>query len=168
MFEQNLLLRQTCSGQVPAIPARHEPRHGHAQVWLDSNQNVTGQPNENYAREVMELFSLGVGNYTEKDIQEAARAFTGWHVDARTDADEDTFRFKPVLHDNASKTVFGQTGNWNGDDIVAFCCDRPDLREVPRRQAVRLLRQRDARRRNRCWFRSKNASANPTTTSPTW
>jgi uncharacterized protein (DUF1800 family) len=49
-------------------------------VWLDSNSNVKGKPNENYAREVMELFSLGVGNYTEKDIKEAARAFTGWHV----------------------------------------------------------------------------------------
>src|SRR5262249_11247394 len=49
-------------------------------TYLDSNSNVKGNPNENYARELMELFSLGVGNYTEKDIQEAARAFTGWHV----------------------------------------------------------------------------------------
>ena len=50
-------------------------------VWLDSNSNVKGKPNENYARELMELFSLGVGNYTEKDVREAARAFTGWHTD---------------------------------------------------------------------------------------
>src|SRR5438445_6416375 len=51
-------------------------------LYLDSNVNIKGKPNENFAREVMELFSLGVGNYTEKDIQEAARAFTGWHGDA--------------------------------------------------------------------------------------
>jgi len=94
--------------------------------WLDSNQNIKGAPNENFAREVMELFSLGVGNYSEKDIQEVARAFTGWHVDSRIEEDEDSFQFKAVLHDDGSKIVFGRTGNWNGDDVVRFCCDKPD------------------------------------------
>ncbi|HXD86334.1 MAG TPA: DUF1800 domain-containing protein [Urbifossiella sp.] len=125
MFEQNLLLRQHALGRFPPFLLAMS-RDTAMLKWLDSNQNVVGAPNENFAREVMELFALGVGHYTEKDIQEAARAFTGWHVDARTDADEDTFRFKPVLHDNGTKTVFGRTGNWNGDDIIAFCCDRPD------------------------------------------
>jgi uncharacterized protein (DUF1800 family) len=81
-------------------------------VYLDSNSNVKGKPNENYAREVMELFSLGVGNYTEKDIGEAARAFTGWH------ATNGTFNFAKEQHDDGEKTVLKQTGNWDGADIV--------------------------------------------------
>ena len=68
-------------------------------VWLDSNSNVLGRPNENYARELMELFSLGVGNYTETDVREAARAFTGWHTDG------DGFTFAARLHDVASPLV---------------------------------------------------------------
>jgi uncharacterized protein (DUF1800 family) len=93
--------------------------------WLDSNQNVAGAPNENYAREVMELFSLGVGNYTEQDIREAARAFTGWHTDAAPGRDEDTFQFNPDLHDAGPKTVFDKSGNWGGEDVVRLCGDHP-------------------------------------------
>jgi hypothetical protein len=88
-------------------------------VWLDSNRNVKGAPNENYARELMELFSLGVGNYTEADIREVARAFTGWHTDG------ERFRFKPELHDAGPKTVFGKTGNWDGGDIVKIVLEQP-------------------------------------------
>jgi hypothetical protein len=125
MFEQNMLLRKHALGRFR--PFLLDMSRDTAMLkWLDSNQNVKGAPNENYAREVMELFSLGVGHYTEKDIQEAARAFTGWHVDSRIDQDEDAFQFKPVLHDEGSKTVFGRTGNWNGDDIIRLCCDKPD------------------------------------------
>jgi uncharacterized protein (DUF1800 family) len=80
---------------------------------------VKGKPNENYAREVMELFSLGVGNYTEKDVQEAARAFTGWHTDGKE------FRFNADLHDEGEKTVFGRTGNWDGGDIIRIILDQP-------------------------------------------
>ena len=90
-------------------------------VWLDSNRNVKGAPNENYAREVMELFSLGVGNYTEKDVQEAARAFTGWHHDPEIK----TFEYNPDLHDGGPKTVFGKAGNWGGEDVVRLCGDHP-------------------------------------------
>jgi hypothetical protein len=125
MFEQNVLLRKHALGKFR--PFLLDMSRDTAMLkWLDSNQNIKGAPNENYAREVMELFSLGVGHYTEKDIQEAARAFTGWHVDSRPNEDEDTFQFKPVVHDDGEKSVFGQKGNWNGDDIVRFCCDRPD------------------------------------------
>lgn len=90
-------------------------------IWLDSNQNVRGKPNENYAREVMELFALGVGNYSEKDVREAARAFTGWHVHGRR------FRFNRDQHDPGEKTILGSSGRWNGDDIVPIllaqkCC----------------------------------------------
>jgi hypothetical protein len=80
---------------------------------------VKGAPNENYAREVMELFSLGVGNYTEKEVQEAARAFTGWHHDAEGAA----FEFVTALHDDGEKTIFGKTGRWTGTDVVRLCCD---------------------------------------------
>jgi uncharacterized protein (DUF1800 family) len=85
-------------------------------IWLDSNSNVKGKPNENYGRELMELFSLGVHSvYTEKDIREAARAFTGWHTDGAR------FVFKSDLHDDGPKTVLGKTGNLDGGDVVEIC-----------------------------------------------
>ncbi|MCC7425247.1 MAG: DUF1800 domain-containing protein [Planctomycetaceae bacterium] len=81
-------------------------------VWLDSNTNKKGHPNENYAREVFELFSLGVSNYTEKDIQEAARALTGWSVrDGRAVFTKSEF-------DAGEKTILGQTGRWGAGDVV--------------------------------------------------
>jgi uncharacterized protein (DUF1800 family) len=88
-------------------------------VWLDSNQNVKSHPNENYAREVMELFTLGVGNYTEKDIRDAARAFTGWHTSGG--------RFVMVHgeHDNGPKTVLSQSGDWGGDDVLRILLEQP-------------------------------------------
>jgi uncharacterized protein (DUF1800 family) len=118
MYKQNELLRKYALGKFRPflLEVSKDPA---MLVWLDSNSNVKGKPNENYAREVMELFSLGVGNYTEKDIREAARAFTGWH------ADGDRFAFKPDLHDDGQKTVLGRTGNLNGDDVVAAVLDRP-------------------------------------------
>ena len=72
-------------------------------------------PNENFAREIMELFALGVGNYTEKDIQEAARAFTGWHVR------EGRFWKNRLQHDESAKTVLSQSGLFDGNDIVDLC-----------------------------------------------
>jgi uncharacterized protein (DUF1800 family) len=111
MFRQNSLLRRHSLGKFgPFLQAiSKDPA---MLVWLDSNRNVKGKPNENYAREVMELFSLGVGNYTEKDIREAARAFTGWHTE-RGD-----FTFVAAAHDGGVKTVLGQTGAWDGGDVV--------------------------------------------------
>jgi uncharacterized protein (DUF1800 family) len=88
-------------------------------IWLDNNTNRKGRSNENYAREIMELFSLGVGNYTEADIKEAGRAFTGWHTDRRK------FTFNPELFDAGAKTVFGRTGNFGGDDVVDLCAEHP-------------------------------------------
>src|SRR5439155_994549 len=73
----------------------------------------------NYSRELMELFSLGVGNYTEKDIREAARAFTGWHTDSAG------FKFDPRAHDDGIKTVLGKTGNWDGGDVVRIILEQP-------------------------------------------
>jgi uncharacterized protein (DUF1800 family) len=73
----------------------------------------------------MELFSLGVGHYTEKDIREAARAFTGWHTSG------DGFEFNAREHDGGSKTALGQTGNWNGDDVVRIHSNPLALGLVP-------------------------------------
>ncbi len=88
-------------------------------IWLDSNSNIKGQANENYAREVMELFSLGVGNYKETDIREAARAFTGWHTNGTE------FVFNSAQHDAGPKTVLGQSGNWDGGDVVRILLEQP-------------------------------------------
>ena len=81
-------------------------------VFLDAGQNVKGAPNENFGREVMELFTMGVGNYTEQDIREAARAFTGWRDD------DLTFRMDATKHDDGEKTFLGRTGRFDGVQIL--------------------------------------------------
>ncbi len=81
--------------------------------FLNNQQNRKQRPNENFAREVMELFTMGRGNYTETDIKEAARAFTGWGFNLKGE-----FEFRKNLHDTNSKTVLGKTGNFNGDDVL--------------------------------------------------
>ncbi len=88
-------------------------------VWLDAKESKKGKPNENFARELMELFSLGIGHYTEADIREAARAFTGYDVAAGK------MTFDTKQHDPGEKTVFGKTGSYKGDDIVKLCLDKP-------------------------------------------
>jgi hypothetical protein len=118
LFQQNCLLREHALGRFgPLLQAIS--RDGAMLVWLDSNSNVKGKPNENFARELMELFSLGVGNYTEKDVREAARAFTGWRTDGRG------FVFDPRYHDTSPKTFLGKTGNWDGGDVVRIVLEQP-------------------------------------------
>ena len=101
-------------------------------VWLDGNENIKGRPNENFAREFFELFTLGVGNYTERDIQEAARAFTGWHER------NGRFRFTPLEHDTGEKHVFERRGNFNGEDVVAATIAHPACATFV---ATKLLRE---------------------------
>jgi uncharacterized protein (DUF1800 family) len=126
MYVQNKLLRKHALGKCR--PFLLEMSRDPAMiVWLDNNANVKGKPNENYAREIMELFSLGVGNYSERDIKEAARAFTGWHTNESGDA----YAFNAKEHDDGRKTVLGQSGNWNGDDVVRILLEQP--------QAARFL-----------------------------
>lgn len=87
--------------------------------FLDAGVNVKGAPNENFAREIMELFTMGVGNYTESDIREAARAFTGWnYVDLDFVINEDQ-------HDNEQKTFLGHTGNFDGIDVIDLIMEQP-------------------------------------------
>lgn len=81
--------------------------------FLNNQQNKKDHPNENFAREVMELFTLGRGNYSEKDVQEAARAFTGWSF-----LPDGTFFERPKLHDFGTKTFLGKTGNFNGNEVL--------------------------------------------------
>ncbi len=83
-------------------------------IYLNGTQNRAGNPNENYARELLELFTMGLGHYTQQDIQEIARALTGWVVDNRTLSS----RFIPARFDDGSKTIFGQTGSFGYDDVV--------------------------------------------------
>ena len=91
--------------------------------WLDNNGNHNGSINENWGRELMELFSLGVGNYSEDDIKEASRAFTGWTIAPKIPRNPLgrfywSFEYKPEDHDFGEKTFLGRSGNFNGDDIV--------------------------------------------------
>src|SRR5438132_300687 len=118
MFRQNRLLRRHALGkfQPLLLDISRDPA---MLIWLDSNTNVKGAANENYARELMELFSLGVGHYAESDVREAARAFTGWHTDG------DEFEFAADLHDAADKKFLGRSGRWNGEDIVRTILEQP-------------------------------------------
>ncbi len=88
-------------------------------TFLDAGVNVKGAPNENFAREIMEMFTMGVGNYTEKDIREAARAFTGWnYVDLKFVVNKDQ-------HDDGQKTFLGKTGNWDGVQVIDIIMQQP-------------------------------------------
>ena len=108
-------------------------------VYLDNRQNVKGHPNENFAREILELFSLGVGNYTETDIKEAARAFTGWGLDANAVG----FVDHPNLHDDGQKTFLGKTGNFKGEDIVDIVLKQPACSRFIARKLYRFFGRED-------------------------
>ncbi len=88
--------------------------------WLDNETNVRGRPNENYAREIFELFALGHGKYSEEDIKAAARAFTGWQIR------DHRFHDSRPKHDKGAKTLFGKTGPFDGADVVRMTASRPD------------------------------------------
>lgn len=90
-------------------------------VWLDQAESRKEHANENFAREVMELFALGIGNYTEKDVTEGARALTGWSLDRQNQR----FVYRPEYHDEGIKTYLGLTGNLNGDDVIAQIVAQP-------------------------------------------
>ena len=90
-------------------------------IWLDQAQSNQQHPNENFAREVMELFALGEGHYTEHDITEAARALTGWSLDQTTQQ----FVPRPRIHDEGQKTFLGRTGNLDGDDVISTIVAQP-------------------------------------------
>jgi uncharacterized protein (DUF1800 family) len=132
MYQQNQVLRENATGKFQDLlmAVSKDPA---MLIWLDNQYNVAGKANENFAREVMELFTLGIGHYTEKDIQESARAFTGWAYRRDTTNDDDfgngkrtaVFFFRPRQHDNGEKHFMGQTGSFGGEDIIGFLCQNP-------------------------------------------
>jgi len=118
MWEQNELLRKMAAGSFRELV--HAISRDPAMLdYLNNNQNRKGHPNENYARELMELFTLGIGNYSEDDVKQAARAFTGWMHDG------DKYIFNARQHDFASKNFLGHTGNFNGDDVIEIILANP-------------------------------------------
>jgi uncharacterized protein (DUF1800 family) len=125
MYSQNVLLRRHALGNFGAL--LHAIARDPAMViYLDSASNRKGQPNENFAREVMELFTLGEGHYMERDVKEAARAFTGWSVDP----DRGEFVFRRRAHDDGVKTVLGRTGKLDGDAVLDILLAQPQTAEL--------------------------------------
>ena len=119
MYAQNALFRTQALGNFATL--LHAVAKDPAMVvYLDNAQNRKGAPNENFAREVMELFTLGQGHYSERDIKEAARAFTGWGVDRASG----TFAFRPRVHDDGEKTVFEKGGDFDGDQVLDLILER--------------------------------------------
>ena len=100
-------------------------------AYLDGDSNTKARPNENFGRELMELFTCGIGHYTEADVKEAARAFTGWHREGAE------FAFRPEAHDDARKRFLGRSGRFDGGDVVDILMQDP---ATPRRIATKLLR----------------------------
>ena len=120
MWLQNETLRRNAAGNWRTM-LKEISRDPAMVIWLDNASNRANGPNENYARELMELFTLGEGNYTEKDIKESARAFTGFSIDRNTQE----FVFRKNIHDERSKHFFNRAGNFDGDDIVDIILNRP-------------------------------------------
>jgi len=120
MWRQNELFRRLATGnwQQLLLDAGKDPA---MLIWLDQAQSRKEHPNENFAREVMELFALGEGHYTEKDITEAARALTGWSLER----DDQKFIYRPRFHDDGEKTILGRTGNFDGDDFISIIVSQP-------------------------------------------
>jgi uncharacterized protein (DUF1800 family) len=112
--------------------------------FLNNQQNKKKHPNENFAREVMELFTLGRGNYTENDIKEAARAFTGWGFNIQGE-----FVFRKNLHDSDSKTIFGKTGNFDGDDVLRMLLENKQTAKNITKKLYRFFVNEQAADENR-------------------
>ncbi len=126
MLSQNALFRRHAFGSFHQL-TREITADGAMIIWLNQDQNTRWHPNENYARELMELFTLGAdrGAYTEGDVREMARSLTGWASDWTPEEGNHNFRFVAGRHDPGNKTVFGRTGAWKWDDAVRLCITHP-------------------------------------------
>ncbi len=120
VYNQNRLFRSYALGNLREL-TRAISKDAAMLLYLDGADNVAAHPNENYARELMELFTLGVDNYTEEDVRQSARAWTGWRVVRLTGR----VFFAPRLHDSGVKTFLGRTGNFDGDDVVDIIFSKP-------------------------------------------
>jgi uncharacterized protein (DUF1800 family) len=122
--------------------------------FLNNQQNRKQKPNENFAREVMELFTMGRGNYTENDVKEAARAFTGWAFNAKGE-----FLFRKNQHDDGSKTFLGRTGNYDGDDILNILLENKQTANYISKKIYRYFVNENIDDANQQWL-SKRFYAN--------
>ena len=124
VYRQNVLLRRHALGNFGQLlhAASKDPA---MLVYLDAAANRRGQPNENFAREVMELFTLGEGHYSEQDVREAARAFTGWSIEPESGE----FLWRPFAHDGGAKSVLGRSGEFKGDDVLDILLAEPRTAE---------------------------------------
>ncbi len=132
MFTQNQLLRHHALGNFGAM-TQEISRDPAMLIYLDSTTNRKAHPNENYAREVMELFCLGEGNYTEGDIQELARCFSGWEVRRKK------FRFNKYQHDTGVKTILGKSGKFGGEEGVNVVLNQKALPRFIARKLIRFF-----------------------------
>ena len=125
MLQQNALFRQIGLGSFKGLAMRVTINPAML-VYLNGLNSVKGSPNENYAREMMELFTLGASNgYTERDVREQARALTGWTADYRDGLGWVRFHFKRENHDDAMKVVFGKAGPFNWKSAVRMSVEHP-------------------------------------------
>ncbi|MFZ5780944.1 MAG: DUF1800 domain-containing protein [Pseudomonadota bacterium] len=120
LFRQNALFRREALGNFASL-LRDVARDPAMLIYLDGMRSVARQPNENFARELLELFTLGEGHYQEADIKAAARAFTGWTVDREIGL----FRTREGQHDDGEKTFLGQTGRFDGDEVISILLRHP-------------------------------------------
>jgi uncharacterized protein (DUF1800 family) len=125
LYRQNELFRREAFGNFARL-LKAVARDPAMLIYLDGVGSIARQPNENFARELLELFTLGEGHYSEADIKNAARAFTGWSMDRETGAFIDRIK----QHDGGEKTFLGQTGRFDGDDIVAILLRQPRTAEL--------------------------------------
>jgi len=134
MWRQNDLLRRHALGNFATL-TKEISRDPAMMIYLDLQQSRREHPNENWARELMELFTVGISNYTEADIRESARAFTGYRLDLTTQQ----FRFAPRQTDDGPKTFMGKTGPWNGDDIIDILMKQPACAQFLARKLWRFF-----------------------------
>lgn len=132
MLRQNQLLRKHALGKYETL-VKSISRDVAMLVYLDSEENRKTRPNENYARELMELFCLGPGNYTEQDIKEIARCFTGWEVR------KSKFDFNQHQHDNRTKSFLGAEGNFNGDEAIDVVLQQPAASQFIAKKLIRFF-----------------------------
>jgi uncharacterized protein (DUF1800 family) len=137
LFNQNQLFRTMALANFDDL-LKAVSRDPAMMLYLDTETNRKGRPNENYARELMELFTTGIGHYTEDDVRESARAFTGWTLNTtpKDRRNATASSFVPRYHDDGMKTFMGKTGNFTGDDIVEMLVP---LRATAERLTARLF-----------------------------
>jgi uncharacterized protein (DUF1800 family) len=141
VFDQNQLFRSHAFGDLRALTKAIclQPAMLH---YLDNATNVKAQPNENFAREIWELFLLGPGNYTQSDVVDSARAWTGHTTEFTNPNDADTarYRFAADNHDSGMKTIFGKTSAFNGPDVIDWTFDGPKRDALSRFFVIKLWR----------------------------